>query len=128
MNKLFIIGNVTKDPELRTTPSGKNVCTFNVAVNRRKKVERQPEADFFRVSTWDTTAENCQKYLSKGKKVSIVGEVSLHVFSTQDGKPAATMEVNAKEVEFVSPKEQKEEPRTDAKSGMQVADPEDLPF
>ena len=68
MNKLTIIGNLTNDPELRTTTTGVNVCSFTVAVNRRKKVEGQPEADFFKVSAWREKGENCAKFLIKGKR------------------------------------------------------------
>ena len=77
MNSLTIIGNLTRDPELRTTPQGKQVCSLDVAVNRRKKVEGQPEADYFRVNAWGELAKTCDKYLSKGKKVCVVGSVSL---------------------------------------------------
>lgn len=104
MNKLHIIGNLTADPELRTTPNGKDVCTFNVAVNRRKKVEGQPDADFFRVSAWNDFGKNCHKYLSKGKKVSVVGPVSVHTFTKNSGEPGASLEVFAEDVEFLSPK------------------------
>ena len=85
MNRLIITGNCTRDPELRTTPNGKNVCSFTVAVNRKKKIEGQPEADYFRVSAWDALGENCAKYLVKGKKVAVVGAVSVHVYTKQDG-------------------------------------------
>ena len=70
MNKLFIVGNLTRDPELRTTSSGISVCSFTVAVNRRRSstAAGQPEADFFRVSAWRALGENCQKYLAKGRK------------------------------------------------------------
>ena len=102
MNKLTIIGNCTKDPELRATPGGKTVCTFTVAANRRKKVEGQPEADFFRVSAWDALGENCGKYLQKGKKVAVTGPVSAYAYTKQDGTPAASLEVLASEVEFLS--------------------------
>lgn len=102
MNKLMIIGNCTRDPELRTTPNGKSVCSFSVAVNRRKKVEGQPDTDFFRVTAWDAMGENCAKYLSKGKKVAVIGAVSVHVYSTQKGEPGATLEVVASEIEFLS--------------------------
>lgn len=104
MNKLFIIGNLTKDPELRTTPTGKSVCSFTVAVNRRRKVEGQPDADFFRVSTWDAMGENCGKYLSKGKKVAVTGSVSARAFSGDDGSARAQLEVFAQDVEFLTPK------------------------
>ena len=69
MNKLTIIGNLTRDPESRTTPNGNNVCTFTVAVNRRRSQNsNQPEADFFRVSVFGVVGENCQRYLAKGRK------------------------------------------------------------
>ena len=104
MNKLFIIGNLTRDPELRTTPTGKSVCTINVAVNRRRKVEGQPDADFFRVSVWDAMGETCAKYLSKGKKVAVTGSVSARAFVGDDGIARAQMEITAQDVEFLSPK------------------------
>lgn len=131
MNLLTIIGNCTKDPELRTTPTGKNVCTFTVAVNRRKKVEGQPEADFFRVSAWDQLGENCQKYLTKGKKVCVVGSVGVHVYTNQKGEAAANLEVLARDVEFLSPK-QEETPaqpvQKDQQTQMEVVETADLPF
>ena len=104
MNKLTIIGNLTKDPELRTTTTGKEVCSFSVAVNRRRSQNnQQPEADFFRVSAWDGLARICGQYLHKGKKVAVVGSVSVHSFTTQQGETRAQMEVSADEVEFLSP-------------------------
>lgn len=124
MNRLFITGNCTKDPDLRKTPSGKSVCTFTVAVNRRKKVEGQPDADFFRVSAWENIGENCAKYLAKGKKVAVVGSVSVHPYSMQDGTPAASMEVLASDVEFLSSRE-----NTDAAKGYTKVDPgEEFPY
>lgn len=106
MNKIVIIGNLTRDPELRTTTGGRNVCDFSVAANRRKKVEGQPDADFFRVSAWDTLGENCARFLTKGKKVCVIGPVSLNMFTKSDGTPGASMEVTATEVEFISPKDE----------------------
>ena len=105
MNKLTIIGNLTRDPELRTTSAGKEVCTFTVAVNRRKTGNNQkPEADFFRVSAWDGLAKSCGQFLAKGRKVAVVGSVSVHTFQTQTGETKAQLEVNASDVEFLSPK------------------------
>lgn len=105
MNKLFITGNLTKNPELRTTSAGKEVCTFTVAVNRRKTGNnQQPEADFFRVSAWDGLAKSCGQFLAKGRKVAVVGSVSVHTFQTQTGETKAQLEVNASDVEFLSPK------------------------
>lgn len=124
MNNLMIIGNLTKDPETRTTQNGKTVCNFTVAVNRRKKVDGQPDADFFRVSAWEEMGINCSKYLCKGKKVSVCGAVSVKAYTGSDGKPQASLEVIAKEVEFLSPKtEQKAESEF-----IPIGDDEQLPW
>ena len=96
MNKTFIIGNLTRDPELRSTPSGVAVCTFTVAVNRRNN-----EADFFRCTAWRQLAENCQRFLAKGRKVAVRGSVSLNTYTKKDGSVGASLEVNADEVEFL---------------------------
>ena len=108
MNKLFIVGNLTRDPELRTTSSGISVCSFTVAVNRRRSsaaaAGSQPEADFFRVSAWRALGENCQKYLAKGRKVAVTGAVSVSTYQGNDGQTRASLEVNADDVEFLTPK------------------------
>ena len=105
MQQLTIIGNLTKDPETRVAPNGNSVCNFTVAVNRKHKVTGQPEADFFRVSAWNKLGENCQKYLSKGKKVYVCGTVSAHAYSGSDGTNMASLDVMAYDVEFLSPKD-----------------------
>ena len=105
MNKLTIIGNLTRDPELRTTTAGINVCTFTVAVNRRGRRDDQngqPEADFFRVTAWRQLADICSKYLQKGRKVCVIGPVSVHTFTGNDGASHASLEVTADDVEFLS--------------------------
>ena len=106
MNKLMIIGNLTRDPERRELSDGKSVVNFTVAVNRRQKREQnsnQPEADFFRVFAWNNLGELCQKYLTKGKKVAVVGPVSIHVYKGNDGEPKGSLELMAENVEFLSP-------------------------
>lgn len=102
MNKLTIIGNLTRDPETRVTAGGKNVCTFTVAVNRR--VAKSEETDFFRVSAWEKTADLCQRYLSKGRKVAVVGPVSLNSYTANNGENRANLEVYAETVEFLNAK------------------------
>ena len=93
---------MTRDPELRTTQSGINVCTFTVAVNRRKTQQNsQPEADYFRVTAWREMGENCAKWLIKGRKVCVIGPVSVSTYTGQDGKTYANMEVTAEDVEFL---------------------------
>lgn len=101
MNKLTIIGNLTKDPEKRTTPAGKIVCNFTVAVNSRN---RDVEPEYFRVAAWGQIGEVCAQYLTKGKKVCVVGPVSLNTYDS-NGQTRANMEVFANDVEFLSPKE-----------------------
>ena len=73
MQKLFIIGRLTADPEQRVTPSGISVCSFTVAVDRRFPVNGEMVTDFYRVNAWRQLGDNCAKYLSKGKKVAVVG-------------------------------------------------------
>ncbi len=105
MNKVILIGNLTRDPELRTTSAGDSVCTFTVAVNRRRSSTAeagQPEADFFRVSVWRQQGENCAKYLSKGRKVYVSGPVTCRTYVGNDGQTRASLEVTANEVEFLS--------------------------
>lgn len=100
MNQLTIIGGLVRDPESRTTQSGKQVCTFTVGVNRRNDKEK---SDFFRVSAWGELGNNCARYLSKGKKVCVVGSVSVSTYTTQNGETRANMDVFAEKVEFLSP-------------------------
>lgn len=124
MNKAFITGNLTADPELRTTPQGINVCTFTVAANGRKK----EDTTFFRVTAWRQMGENCAKYLAKGRKVAVVGAVSARAYTTNGGDVRASLEVTADEVEFLSPAgEQGYQPQQSAPA-MQPVVAENLPF
>ena len=144
MNKLFIVGNLTRDPELRSTPNGIPVCTFTVAVNRRRaagaEAGQQPEADFFRVTAWRQLGDNCNRYLAKGRKVAVVGAVQVSTYTAQDGATRASLEVTADDVEFLSPRgegeggpgrpaEQSMSPSASGMSGGFVkVDDEELPF
>ena len=132
MNSLTIIGNLTFDPDSKATPSGHTVCNFTVAVNRDYKRDGEPDADFFRVAAWDKTGENCQKYLTKGKKVAVTGEVSCRAFEGKDGTPKASLEVHANKVEFLSPRgeQTQDAPQEDAgdMAGFTDIKSEDIPF
>ena len=130
MNQLNIIGGLTRDPESRTTQSGKQVCTFTVGVNRRNDREK---SDFFRVNAWGELGNNCARYLSKGKRVRVTGSVSLSTYTAQDGTTRANLEVLAQDVEFLSPASQGQQnapqaAKTDAQSGFVQVDEETLPF
>lgn len=105
MNKIFIIGNLTRDPEVRTTNNGTSVCSFTVAVSRRftsQSGERQ--TDFFRVNAWQKLGEVCSKYLAKGRKVAVVGELQARTYEGNDGATRMSLEISADEVEFLTPK------------------------
>ena len=101
MNNLFIIGNLTSDPESRSTQSGKQVSTFTVAVNRRGT----EGADYFRVSAWNKLGELCRQYLKKGRKVAVTGSIRAGAYTNSEGKAVGTLEVMADEIEFLSPKD-----------------------
>lgn len=121
MNKLTIIGNLTADPELRTIPSGVNVCTFTVAVNSKYRNEdgSSKRVDYFRIAAWRGLGDNCARYLSKGKKVCVVGEVSARAYEAKDGTSRASLEVTADEIEFLTPKGETSERTGNAGEGYQ---------
>ena len=106
MNKLTIIGNLVADPEMRATPSGVTVCAFTVAVNRRfANSDGDRITDFFRVNAWRQLGESCGKYLAKGRKVAVVGELQARTYQAKDGSTRMSLDIAADEVEFLSPKE-----------------------
>ena len=124
MNKITIIGNLTKAPELRSTQDGTPVCGFTVAVNRPKtKNNPEPGADFFNVNAWRGLGENCAKFLDKGRKVAVTGRISLRTWE-KDGKHGASLEVLAEDVEFLSSRSDSVDPE----SGMEAVELDDLPF
>lgn len=107
MNRLTIIGNLTADPEMRTTPNGKTVTNFTVAVSRKGDKDK---TDYFRCAAWGKTGEVCGQYLGKGKKVCVTGEVSARAFTDRQGEAKASLEVFVAEVEFLSPRGEEREP------------------
>ena len=133
MNKILIIGNLTGEPELRSTPSGITVCSFTIAVNRQhedKSGERP--TDFFRVSAWRQLGDSCGRFLTKGRKVAVMGELQARQYDAKDGSARMSLEVQADEVEFFSPRMQDEAaPQSDrAPVADRVIDTssDDIPF
>lgn len=135
MNKLTIIGNLTRDPELRTVSSGISVCDFTVAVSRKKGSD---ETDFFRVTVWRQLGEICAKYLAKGRKVCVVGPVSARTYQANNGETRVSLEVTAEDVEFLSTRneqysqeqayQQQERAAIQRESQFTAVNCEDLPF
>lgn len=137
MNKTTIIGNLTRDPELRSVQGNDgyvSVCDFTVAVNRRQRNQGQQEADFFRVTAWRGLGENCKKYLAKGRKVCVIGPVSISTYTGADAKAHASLEVTADDVEFLSSKQdaapaaQQAAPAAPAPVQTVMGEDDDLPF
>ena len=87
MNKVFLIGNLTRDPEMRSTQSGVPVCNFSIAVNRRFRNAQtgQQETDFLNIVAWRQLAELCGRYLTKGRKVAVTGSIQTRTYEAQDG-------------------------------------------
>lgn len=122
MQKIVLIGNLTSDPEKRATGTGISVTSFTIAVNRRN----QEKTDYFRINAWRGLAETCAKYLSKGRKVSVIGELQARTYEAKDGATKLSLDVSADEIEFLSPAEAKpEKPKTDE---WQDISSKDLPW
>lgn len=104
-NKIILVGNLGKDPELRYTPQGDAVCSFSLATNEKKRDkagELQDVTTWFKVTLWRRQAENAAKYLSKGKPVYIEGRLQLEEWTDRDGKERYTLGVQATDMQFIS--------------------------
>lgn len=129
MNKVFIIGRLTKAPEHRTTPNGISVTTFSVAVTRRMNRE---ESDFLNVVAWRGLADNCAKYLVKGQQAAVCGELRTRSYDAKDGTKRYVTEIQADDVKFLAKPKGAE--NREAKDGMfapddgYMQDDDDLPF
>jgi single-strand DNA-binding protein len=105
MNKVILMGRLTKDPELRNTQQGTMVCSFSMAVNRRFVKEGQQNADFINCTAWRNTAEFVSKYFSKGNMIAVVGSLQTRTWEGQDGKKQYAMDVVVDEAYFTGSKE-----------------------
>lgn len=104
MNKVILIGRLTRDPELRHTQQGTAVCQITVAVSRRGVQPGGQEADFISVSVWGVQAENVAKYMSKGRQVAVEGRIQTRNYDDKDGKRVYVTEVVASNVQFLDSK------------------------
>jgi single-strand DNA-binding protein len=106
MNKVFLIGNLTRDPELSETPSGVAVCHFSIAVNRNySSGDGERQTDFFNCVAWRGLGETIARYTKKGKKVSIVGTIQTRTYENNQGVKVPAIDIVAQDVEFLSPKD-----------------------
>ena len=108
MNQVFLTGRLTKDPETRYTSGSQTaVCTFTLAVDRPTKQGEEKKADFPRITVFGRQAENCEKYLSKGKKVAVQGRLQTGSYKNSQGQTVYTTDVVAERIEFLEWGEQK---------------------
>lgn len=130
MNKVILVGNLTKDPELTTTGGGVSMCRFTMAVNRNfASSSGEREADFFNIVTWRGLADNCGKFLSKGKKVAVSGRIENRTFEGPDGSKKFFTDIVADDVEFLSPKGEGGEPSPRGPvTELKPVESDDLPF
>ena len=105
MNKVMLLGNLTRDPELQTTNSGKSVCRFGLAVQRRfANQDGERDADFFNITVWGVPGENAHKYLKKGSKCGVCGRIQIGTYDAADGSKRTSVDIIADEIEFVGPR------------------------
>lgn len=129
MNKVILIGNLTKDPELTTTNSGISVCRFTLAVSRRfVGANGERETDFLNIVAWRSQAENCSKYLKKGSKCAVVGSLQTRSYDAQDGSKRYITEITADEVEFLATRAGDGAEKKDDVAELQPIDDDTLPF
>jgi single-strand DNA-binding protein len=116
MNKVFLIGNLTRDPELTETPSGVAVCRFSIAVSRNyTDASGERQTDFFNCTAWRGLGETIARYCKKGNKVAVVGSIQLRNYEDNQGVKRTAVDIIVNDVEFLTPKANDEEPTPTAK-------------
>ena len=111
INRVVLVGNLTRDPELRHTPSGTAVCSLRLAVNTRRKDESGQWADkpnYFDITVWGQQGENCAQYLAKGRPVAVDGRLEWREWEAQDGAKRQAVEVVAESVQFLGGRQETE--------------------
>ncbi len=131
MNKVYLIGNLTKDPELSQTNSGISVCRFTLAISRRfQNADGERETDFLNIVVWRGQADNCHKFLKKGSKCAVSGSIQSRSYDAQDGTKRYVTEIVADEVEFISTNRNTDSStgRKEEVSDLEPIDDDTLPF
>lgn len=134
MNKVILVGNLTRDPELSETNNGTAVCNFSIAVNRDyTNADGERDTDFFNITVWRGRAETCGQYLKKGSKVGVVGGLQNRSYEDKDGIKRYVTDIIADQVEFLSSKPQQQEEQqiqltNKKRPQLEEVDDEKLPF
>lgn len=120
-HQTIIVGNLGQDPEMRYLQDGNSVCSFSVAVNEkwndRRTGEQRERTTWYRVSAWAALGETCNRFLSRGRQVMVIGTVSVNSFTNRAGEPAASLELRAREVRFLGGRQGGDETDTGGRSG-----------
>jgi len=128
LNSAIIIGRLTRDPELSRTQNDIAVCNFTIACERNfANADDKKEVDFINVVVWRGLAETCGKYLAKGKLVAVEGRLQMRSYEAKDGTKRTVSEINADNVQFLSPKSEGTAPEQEP-MGEEMIAPEDIPF
>ncbi len=133
MNNVVLVGRLTKDPELRYTPTGTPVGTFILAVDREyKNKESEKETDFIPVQVWGKSAENCVNYIIKGSLVGVQGSIRIESYKNKDGENRRATRINANRVQFLDNRKQNIDSKFETAEleaeGFQAIDEDDIPF
>lgn len=136
MNKVILIGNLTRDPEMHTTPNGVNVAQMGLAVSRRfANKEGVRETDFFNIVAWRQTADFCCKYLKKGNRIAVEGSIQMRDYTDKSGAKRTACEIIADSIESLISRQNGEQGTSQqaaqqptVPSGFTPSDEEDLPF
>ena len=136
MNKVYLIGNLTRDPEVSETTGGVPYCRFSIAVNRNfTNADGNREADYFNITVWRNLAENCGRFLHKGSKVAVVGSLQNRTYEDKEGVKRTVTDIVASEVEFLTTGNRGDDvgdtvvkPVKPAGPALTEVDGDDLPF
>ncbi len=130
MNKVYLIGNLTRDPEITTTTNGISRANFTLAVQRRfMNADGERDTDFINVVVWRAQADNCHKFLKKGSKAAVAGSIQTRSYDAPDGTKRYVTEIVAEEVEFLSTKNSDGASRANEEvAKLQPVEDDDLPF
>lgn len=139
LNRVTLIGRLTSDPELRSTPSGQSVCNLRVAFTTSAKDGDgwRDESNFVNVTVWGNQGESCSRYLAKGRRVGIDGRLQFREWQAQDGSRRSALDIVATSVQFLTPREeaagdgpppQQQPPQSGQQQTQQLPDDDDIPF
>jgi single-strand DNA-binding protein len=135
INRVTVTGNLTRGPELRSTPSGTSVCSMRIASNTRRKTSDgwTDKTNYFNVTVWGAQGENCARYLAKGRPVAVDGRLEWREWTGQDGGKREAVEIVADAVQFLTAPDRTDNghsapEREPVPAGAQGEDPDDIPF